>query len=67
MNWWINLPWSAATLCVVLMVIAFCVVYLVADALRAHRAKRRRRQLAEVSGVVSLRVARAYLRAVRGD
>jgi hypothetical protein len=23
-SWWINLPWSAATLCVVLAVVAFC-------------------------------------------
>lgn len=69
MDWWTHLPWSGATLCVLIVVIAFCVLYLAASAWRERRARTRKsRQLAEVAGIpLSPRISRAWLRAVRGD
>lgn len=49
MNTWSQLPWSSATLCVLLFVLAFCIGYLVVDAWlqggRYHAARRRRHRI----------------------
>jgi hypothetical protein len=37
---WSNLPWSTATLCVLCLVIAFCIGYLVVDAWLQGRRRR---------------------------
>jgi type II secretory pathway pseudopilin PulG len=45
-TWWINLPWSAATLCVVLAVVVFCLSVLAWEWGMSRRQRRRQQQAA---------------------